>query len=184
MKCRNPRWGPQDITPSDTKWWIKEAVVSFPVWMSLFKWNGMKVLIQGMVNVRRSTRSSYLITLEFWLILHPICLTVTADSKLYTWLCFTSLMITVSKQVFIVALSHQWMQVLRWLIVITAETDYIVRSKTLDRMSMDQLGLTTYHTLGRIMTGHSIRKLRIFAVPITWGNYNHGVIHDEVKKQQ
>ena len=41
--------------------------------------------------------------------------------------------------------------------------------------------LQQYHTLGRIMTGHSIRKLRIFVVPIMLGNYNHGVIHDEVK---
>ena len=31
------------------------------------------------------------------------------------------------------------------------------------------------------MTGHSIRKLRIFAVTITRGNYNHEVIYDEVK---
>ena len=31
------------------------------------------------------------------------------------------------------------------------------------------------------MTGYSIRRLRISAVLITWGNYNHGVIYDEVK---
>jgi len=31
------------------------------------------------------------------------------------------------------------------------------------------------------MTDHFIQKLRIFAVPITWGNYNHVVIHNEVK---
>ena len=36
-------------------------------------------------------------------------------------------------------------------------------------------------TLGRIMTGYSIRRLRIYAVLITWGNYNRGVIYDEVK---
>ena len=38
-----------------------------------------------------------------------------------------------------------------------------------------------YCTLGRIMTGYSIRRLGISAVLITWGNYNHGVIYDEVK---
>ena len=31
------------------------------------------------------------------------------------------------------------------------------------------------------MTGYSIRRLRIYAVLITWGNYNRGVIYDEVK---
>ena len=31
------------------------------------------------------------------------------------------------------------------------------------------------------MTSFSIRRLRIFAVLITWGNYNYGVIYDEVK---
>ena len=31
------------------------------------------------------------------------------------------------------------------------------------------------------MTGHLTQELCIFAAPITWGNYNHGVIHDEVK---
>ena len=31
------------------------------------------------------------------------------------------------------------------------------------------------------MTGYSIRRLRISAVLITWGNYNRGVIYDEVK---
>ena len=40
-----------------------------------------------------------------------------------------------------------------------------------------------YRTLGKIMTSHSIRKLRIFAVPIMWDNYNHGVIHNEVKSK-
>ena len=50
----------------------------------------------------------------------------------------------------------------------------------LDTYEKYQGGQHTYHTLGRTMTGHSILKLRIFAVPITWGNYNHGVIHDEV----
>ena len=38
-----------------------------------------------------------------------------------------------------------------------------------------------YRTLGRIMTGYSNRRLRISAVLITWGNYNRGVIYDEVK---
>ena len=37
-----------------------------------------------------------------------------------------------------------------------------------------------YTVLGRIMTGYSIRRLRISAVLITWGNYNRGVIYDEV----
>ena len=41
--------------------------------------------------------------------------------------------------------------------------------------------LRMYRTLGRIMTGYSIRRLRIYAVLITWGNYNRGVIYDEVK---
>ena len=31
------------------------------------------------------------------------------------------------------------------------------------------------------MIGYSIRRLRIFAELITWGNYNHGVIYNEVK---
>ena len=31
------------------------------------------------------------------------------------------------------------------------------------------------------MTGYSIRRLRISVVLITSGNYNHGVIYDEVK---
>ena len=41
-----------------------------------------------------------------------------------------------------------------------------------------------YRTLGRIMTGFSIRSLCIFGVLITWGNYNCGVIYDEVKTQR
>ena len=43
------------------------------------------------------------------------------------------------------------------------------------------LGHLAYRTLGRIMTGYCIRRLRISAVLITWGNYNHRVIYDEVK---
>ena len=31
------------------------------------------------------------------------------------------------------------------------------------------------------MTGFSIRRLHIFTVLIMWGNYNYGVIYDEVK---
>ena len=45
----------------------------------------------------------------------------------------------------------------------------------------EEVGQAQYRTLGRIMTGYSIRRLRIYAVLITWGNYNRGVIHDEVK---
>ena len=33
------------------------------------------------------------------------------------------------------------------------------------------------------MTSHSIRKVHIFAAPMTWVNYNHGVIYDEVKNK-
>ena len=42
-------------------------------------------------------------------------------------------------------------------------------------------GRILYRTLGRIMTDYFIRRLRISAVLITWGNYNHGVIYDEVE---
>ena len=38
-----------------------------------------------------------------------------------------------------------------------------------------------YSTLRRIMIAPSMRKLHIFAVLITWDNYNHGVIYDKVK---
>ena len=31
------------------------------------------------------------------------------------------------------------------------------------------------------MTGYSIQRLRISAVVITWGNYNYGVVYNEVK---
>ena len=31
------------------------------------------------------------------------------------------------------------------------------------------------------MTNYSIQRLRISVVLIKWGNYNHGVIYDEVK---
>ena len=34
------------------------------------------------------------------------------------------------------------------------------------------------------MIGHSIQNLHNFAVPITWGNNNHWVIHDEVKNTE
>ena len=66
----------------------------------------------------------------------------------------------------------------------TVETHNNFTSKTRGGLGMRLLEwqfLTIYLTLGRMMTSHSIRKLHIFAVPITWSNYNHGVIPDEVK---